>query len=72
MAISALAGPTRRADDGGKKARSPGRPRRKPLKPFARGKPGRSGVTCGDLLVCFSLLHARLRVRRAPGFPCAL
>ena len=28
--------------------------------------------TCGDLLVCFFYSHARLRVRRAPGFPCAL
>ena len=28
-----------RAGDGGKKARSPRRARRKPLKPFARGKP---------------------------------
>src|SRR5579872_7282533 len=38
-----------RTGDGGKKARSPGRPRRKPLKPFARGMPGCSGepaVTC--------------------------
>jgi hypothetical protein len=24
------------------------------------------------MLVCFHLLHARLRVRPAPGFPCAL
>jgi hypothetical protein len=23
-------------------------------------------------LVCFSISHARLRVQRAPGFPCAL
>ena len=29
-------------------------------------------ATCGDLLVCFSLLHARLRVRKTPGIPCAL
>ena len=28
--------------------------------------------TCGDLLVCYSSSHARLRVRRAPGIPCAL
>jgi hypothetical protein len=33
------------AGDGGKKARSPGRARRKPLKPFAQGMPGDSGVT---------------------------
>jgi hypothetical protein len=40
-------------DDGGKKARSPGRARRKPLKPSARGMPGAPGVIRGDLLVCF-------------------
>jgi hypothetical protein len=28
--------------------------------------------TCGDLLACFFLLHARLRVRPTPGIPCAL
>jgi len=28
--------------------------------------------TCGDLLACFFQLHARLRVRLAPGIPCAL
>src|SRR5260370_26771803 len=32
------------ADDGGKKARSPGRARRKPLKPLRAGMPGDSGV----------------------------
>jgi hypothetical protein len=37
------------ADDGDKKARSPGRMRNKPLKPFARGMPGETGVTCGGL-----------------------
>jgi hypothetical protein len=32
-----------------------------------------SGVTVVTMLVCFVLfLHARLRVRRAPGIPCAL
>jgi hypothetical protein len=39
-------------DDGGKKARSPGRVRRKPLKPFARGMPGDAGVTVVTMLVC--------------------
>jgi len=43
-----------RANDGDKKARSPGRARRKPLKPFARGMPDENGVIRGDLLVCFS------------------
>jgi hypothetical protein len=41
------------AGDGGKKARSPGRPRRKPLKPSAQGRPARSGEPVVDLLVCF-------------------
>jgi hypothetical protein len=34
--------------------------------------PGDAGVTCGDLLVCFFISHARLRAHRAPGIPCAL
>jgi hypothetical protein len=34
--------------------------------------PGDAGVTCGDLLVCFLISHARLRAHRAPGIPCAL
>ena len=34
MAMSALTGPTRRAGEGDKQARSPGRARRKPLKPL--------------------------------------
>ena len=43
-------GPTRRGQslnplgDGGKRARSPGRARRKPLKPLRAGTPGDSGV----------------------------
>jgi hypothetical protein len=41
-----------RADDGGNKARSPGRLRRKPLKPFAQGVPGETGVTVVTTLVC--------------------
>ena len=35
-------------NDGGKKARSPGRARSKPLKPLRAGMPGESGCTCGD------------------------
>jgi len=38
---------THRVDDGDKKARSPERARRKPLKPFARGKPDLPARTCG-------------------------
>jgi hypothetical protein len=30
------------------------------------------GVTVVTMLVCFFILHARLRVHRAPGIPCAL
>jgi hypothetical protein len=37
------------ACDGDKKARSPGRARRKPLKPFACGNAGLIRWTCGDL-----------------------
>jgi hypothetical protein len=58
--------------DGGNKARSPERARRKPLKPFAQERPERFGgpvVTCS---CAFLLSHARLRVRRASGFSCAL
>jgi hypothetical protein len=59
------------AGDGDNKARSPGRARRKPLKPLRReGRVSRR--TCGDYSCAFYPLHTRLRVRRAPGFPCAL
>jgi hypothetical protein len=58
------------ADDGGNKARSPGRARRKPLKPL-RGECRATRRDRGDLLACFLLLHARLRARRAPGIPCS-
>src|SRR5947199_10472277 len=34
--------------------------------------PGVPGVTVVTMLVCFFILHARLRVHRAPGIPCAL
>ena len=57
---------------GDKKARSPGRARHRPLKPFACGNAGMSWRTRGDLLACFFHLHARLRVRFAPGIPHAL
>src|SRR6202034_2002635 len=56
--------------DGDNQARSPGRARRKPLKPLRReGRVSRR--TCG-LYPCAFLLHRGLRVRQAPGFPCAL
>src|SRR6476660_35978 len=41
-------------------------------KTIARGMPGETGVTVVTTLVCFFHLHARLRVHRAPGIPCAL
>jgi hypothetical protein len=37
-----------RADNGDKKARSPGRARRNPLKPIAQETPDCTGQTCGD------------------------
>ena len=42
-------------------------------KTIARGMPGLLRCTCGDYarVLCF-ISHARLRVQRAPGFPCAL
>ena len=60
------------ASDGGKQARSPGRARRKPLKPLRReGRVSRR--TLGDYARVLHLIsHARPRVHRAPGFPCAL
>ena len=67
-----FAGVTNAADDGGKKARSPGRVRRTPLKPLRReGRMFRR--TCGDLLVCFFIFaREAMGANRAPGFPCAL
>ena len=59
------------ADDGGKRARSPGRARHKPLKPLRAGMPGDSGVPVASTPV-LSTLHRGLRVQRAPGIPHAL
>jgi hypothetical protein len=58
-------------DDGGKRARSPGRARHKPLKPLRAGMPGDSGVPVATTRV-LSTLHTGLRVQRAPGIPHAL
>src|SRR6202171_5709812 len=61
------------ADDGDKRARSPGRARSKPLKPLRAGMPGYSGGPVVTTLVCsLHHLHARLRVHWAPGIPHAL
>ena len=45
---------------------------KEPVKTIARGMPGETGVTVVTTLVCFFILHARLRAHRAPGIPCAL
>src|SRR5271154_3619864 len=43
------------------------------VKPIARGMPGDSGEPVVTMLVCLlTHSHARLRVHRAPGIPCAL
>jgi len=55
-----------------KRSWTPGRARRKPLKPLrgeCRDAPAEPVVTT---LVWFSHFHARLRVRLAPGIPCSL
>ena len=57
--------------DGGYQARHSGEIAYKPLSHRA-GNAGLFRRTCGDLLACFLHLHARLRVRRTPGIPCAL
>ena len=63
---------SRLASDGDKKARSPGRSRRKPLKPLRReGRTASAEPVCSCAL-SLPFLHARPRVQRAPGFPCAL
>src|SRR6266576_4572708 len=58
--------------DGGKRARSPGRARRKPLKPLRAGTPGDSGVLVYSCAFYQYKVHARLRVQRASGVPHAL
>ena len=42
------------------------------VKTIAQGRPGVTGEPVVTTLVCLFHLHARLRVHRAPGFPCAL
>jgi hypothetical protein len=42
------------------------------VKTIAQGRPVFSGEPVVTTLVCFFNSHARLRVQRAPGFPCAL
>jgi hypothetical protein len=57
--------------DGDNKARSHRGERGISRKP-SRRECRRKRLTCGDLLVCFFHSHTRLRVRLAPGIPCAL
>ena len=42
------------------------------VKTIAQGRPDVFGEPVVTVLVCFFISHARLRVHRAPGFPCAL
>jgi hypothetical protein len=61
------------AGDGDNKPGSPGRARRKPLKPFAQGRPERIRRTCGDFAcVFFFFTRKAAGAIDAPGFPCAL
>src|SRR6266478_1523813 len=53
------------AGDGGKTARSPGRARRKPLKPLRAGTPGDSGYSL--LLVCVLPLQSAHEAAGATG-----
>jgi hypothetical protein len=58
-------------NDGGKRARSPGRARNKPLKPLRRE--GRMfPANLWFLTRVLSTMHTRPRVRWAPSLPCAL
>jgi hypothetical protein len=60
------------ADDGGNKAQSPGRARRKPLKP-SRRECRSNGLTCGDFArVLVSFAREAAGAADASGIPCAL
>jgi hypothetical protein len=61
-----------RKSDGGKKARSPGRARRKPLKPLRRGC-RLMRCTCSDHARVLSIFaREAMGASCAPGIPCAL
>jgi hypothetical protein len=61
------------AGDGGNKARLTRESTKETVKTIRAGKAGHVRRTCGDYArVLYFILHARLRARRAPGFPCAL
>src|SRR5579872_1100889 len=58
------------AGDGDKKARSPGRARRKPLKPFVQGVPETFGVPVVTTLVCFfQFAYGAAGAAEHPAFP---
>src|SRR5712672_2512254 len=64
--------PVRRSAGDGVKKRGHRGEREVSRKTIARGMPGETGVTVvTNSYACF-ILHARLRVHRAPGIPCAL
>ena len=58
--------------NGGNPDRSSGAARRTPSLLTACGTPDVSGAFVVTMLVCFLVLHARLRMRHASGVPCAL
>jgi len=60
----------RSVGEGGKKARFARESTKETVKTIARGKPDRSGWTCGWLRS--RVFYARPRVQPASGFPCAL
>src|SRR5258705_5626918 len=57
------------ADDGGKRARSPGRARRKPLKPLRGECRAISGVTVVTNACAFYTTHAAAGRTGRPAFP---
>src|SRR3984885_15764522 len=58
--------------NGGKKPGSPGRARKKPLKPIAQGRPGISGEPVVTCLRAFYFCTQGCGCAQASGFPCAL
>ncbi len=49
-----------------------GKSAKESVKTIVQGRPDVLGVPVVTKLACFFISHARLRVRLAPGFPCAL
>src|SRR5580692_2773556 len=63
---------THHGGDGDNKARSPGRARSKPLKPFAQGMPECLGEPVVTNSCAFLLCTRGCGCADAPGIPCAL